>query len=416
MQEKKKKLGLLPRLIIAIVLGIVFGAYMPEVVVRSLATFNGIFGNFLGFVIPLIIVGFVAPGIGDLGNNAGKILFLTVVIAYVSTLISGTVAYTVDTAIFPRIIQEGSMLASATNPEEALLAPYFKIDMPPLMGVMSALLIAFILGIGMAVINSKSLNSVMHEFQSIVEKLISAVIIPLLPVHICGIFANMTHAGEVQMIMSVFLKVYVVIIALHLAIILFQYTVAGAVAKVNPFKAIRNMIPAYLTAIGTQSSAATIPVTLRQTLENKVSPRVAQFVIPLCATIHLSGSTITLTSCAIAVMMLHGMQFSFASMFPFIIMLGITMVAAPGVPGGAVMAALGVLESMLHFDPNMLTLMIALYLAQDSFGTACNITGDGAIALIVDKMTGSSSTSTSSTSTSSTTTTSTTTTSEAYTH
>ncbi|WP_286847049.1 dicarboxylate/amino acid:cation symporter, partial [Aminobacterium sp. UBA1031] len=399
MQEKKKKLGLLPRLIIAIVLGIVFGAYMPEVVVRSLATFNGIFGNFLGFVIPLIIVGFVAPGIGDLGNNAGKILFLTVVIAYVSTLISGTVAYTVDTAIFPRIIQEGSMLASATNPEEALLAPYFKIDMPPLMGVMSALLIAFILGIGMAVINSKSLNSVMHEFQSIVEKLISAVIIPLLPVHICGIFANMTHAGEVQMIMSVFLKVYVVIIALHFAIILFQYTVAGAVAKVNPFKAIRNMIPAYLTAIGTQSSAATIPVTLRQTLENKVSPRVAQFVIPLCATIHLSGSTITLTSCAIAVMMLHGMQFSFASMFPFIIMLGITMVAAPGVPGGAVMAALGVLESMLHFDPNMLTLMIALYLAQDSFGTACNITGDGAIALIVDKMTGSSSTSTSSTTT-----------------
>ncbi|WP_024821408.1 dicarboxylate/amino acid:cation symporter [Aminobacterium mobile] len=411
MQEKKKKLGLLPRLIIAIVLGIVFGAYMPEVVVRSLATFNGIFGNFLGFVIPLIIVGFVAPGIGDLGNNAGKILFLTVVIAYVSTLISGTVAYTVDTAIFPRIIQEGSMLASATNPEEALLAPYFKIDMPPLMGVMSALLIAFILGIGMAVINSKSLNSVMHEFQSIIEKLISAVIIPLLPVHICGIFANMTHAGEVQTIMSVFLKVYVVIIALHIVIILFQYTVAGAVAKVNPFKAIKNMIPAYLTAIGTQSSAATIPVTLRQTLENKVSPRVAQFVIPLCATIHLSGSTITLTSCAIAVMMLHGMQFSFASMFPFIIMLGITMVAAPGVPGGAVMAALGVLESMLHFDPNMLTLMIALYLAQDSFGTACNITGDGAIALLVDKMTGSSSTSTSSTTTSSTTTTS-----EAYTH
>ena len=407
MREKKRKFGLLPRLIIAIVLGILFGAYMPEVVVRSLATFNGIFGNFLGFVIPLIIVGFVAPGIGDLGNNAGKILFLTVVIAYISTLISGTVAYTVDTAVFPKIIEEGSMLASATNPGEALLTPYFKIDMPPLMDVMSALLIAFILGIGMAVINSKGLNSIMHEFQSIVEKLISAIIIPLLPVHICGIFANMTHAGEVQTIMSVFLKVYVVIIALHLAIILFQYIVAGAVAKVNPFKAIKNMIPAYLTAIGTQSSAATIPVTLRQTLENNVSPRVAQFVIPLCATIHLSGSTITLTSCAIAVMMLHGIQFSFASMLPFIIMLGITMVAAPGVPGGAVMAALGVLESMLHFDPNMLTLMIALYLAQDSFGTACNITGDGAIALIVDKMTGNLSTSRSST---------TTTTSEAYTH
>ncbi|MPM88604.1 Serine/threonine transporter SstT [bioreactor metagenome] len=282
------------------------------------------------------------------------------------------------------------------------------------MGVMSALLIAFTLGIGMAVIDGKRLNEVMHEFQNIIEKLISAIIIPLLPVHICGIFANMTQAGEVQMLMAVFLKVYVVIIALHVAIILLQYFVAGTVAKTNPFKAIKNMIPAYLTAIGTQSSAATIPVTLIQTLQNNVSPRVAQFVIPLCATIHLSGSTITLTSCALAVMMLHGMPFSFATMFPFIIMLGVTMVAAPGVPGGAVMAALGVLESMLHFNPTMLSLMIALYLAQDSFGTACNITGDGAIALIVNKIAGKESTSTSSSSSTMTTSTSTST-SGAYT-
>ncbi|MDD2206860.1 MAG: dicarboxylate/amino acid:cation symporter [Aminobacterium sp.] len=414
MQEKKKKLGLLPRLIIAIILGIIIGSFMPEVVIRVLATFNGIFGNFLGFVIPLIIVGFVAPGIGDLGKSAGKILLVTVVLAYVSTLIAGSLAYGVDSIIFPNIIKEGSMLASASNPGEALLAPYFKVEMPPLMGVMSALLIAFTLGIGMAVIDGKRLNEVMHEFQNIIEKLISAIIIPLLPVHICGIFANMTQAGEVQMLMAVFLKVYVVIIALHVAIILLQYFVAGTVAKTNPFKAIKNMIPAYLTAIGTQSSAATIPVTLRQTLQNNVSPRVAQFVIPLCATIHLSGSTITLTSCALAVMMLHGMPFSFATMFPFIIMLGVTMVAAPGVPGGAVMAALGVLESMLHFNPTMLSLMIALYLAQDSFGTACNITGDGAIALIVNKIAGKESTSTSSSSSTMTTSTSTST-SGAYT-
>ena len=170
-------------------------------------------------------------------------------------------------------------------------------------------------------------------------------------------------------------------------IIVFQYVVAGSVSKKNPFKMIKNMVPAYITAIGTQSSAATIPVTLECTKKNGCRDKIADFVIPLCATIHLSGSTITLTSCAIAVMMLNGWNVSFGQMFPFIMMLGITMVAAPGVPGGAVMAALGILESMLGFNDNMLTLMIALYIAQDSFGTACNVTGDGAIAMLMNTIT-----------------------------
>ena len=190
------------------------------------------------------------------------------------------------------------------------------------------------------------------------------------------------------MIMSTFAKVFAVVIVLHCLMIVLQYVLAGVLGKKNPFVCIKNMLPAYMTAIGTQSSAATIPVTNAQTKLNGVSAEIADFVVPLCATIHLSGSTITLTCCSMAIMMLSGMPTSFGTMFPFILMLGVTMVAAPGVPGGAVMAALGLLESMLGFNEVQLSLMIALYLAQDSFGTACNVTGDGAIAIIVDALFG----------------------------
>ena len=382
--QSTMKIGLLPRLIIAIIVGILIGAYTPEVLVRFVVTLSSIFGKFLGFVIPLIIVGFVAPGIGDLGKGSGKILGMTVAIAYGSTILAGTVAYLVDQTLFPSFVQVAQH--TAENPEHALLAPFFAIDMPPLMGVMTALLLAFVLGIGMAATGSKVLSGAMHEFQTIIEQLLANVIIPLLPLLICGTFANMTYAGQVTMLLKTFVAVYAVVIVLHLAMLILQYTIACSVAGRNPFKAIMVMLPAYMTAIGTQSSAATIPVTLRQTKENGVSEDVADFVIPLCATIHLSGSTITLTSCAIACMLMNGMPVNFGVMLPFILMLGVVMVAAPGVPGGAVMAALGVLGSMLGFTEPMLALMIALYLAQDSFGTACNVTGDGAIAILVNKL------------------------------
>ncbi len=383
-----KKLGLLPKLILAIIIGIVIGAFAPENVVKIFATFNGIFGNFLNFVIPLIIVGFVAPGIGDLGDGAGKLLAVTAGLAYGSTVISGSIAYFTASTILPKFLQEGSLVVDAANPEEALLSGFFNVDMPPIFGVMTALLIAFIIGLGIAAIKGDTLKKLMHEFQEIVEKLINNVIIPLLPLHILGIFANMTKAGQVVTILSVFSKVFVMVILLHFAIIILQFVISGAVSGGNPFTMIKNMIPAYFTAIGTQSSAATIPVTLAQTKKNGVKSDIADFVIPLCATIHLSGSTITLVSCSMAIMMLNGMTTSFSTMLPFILMLGVTMVAAPGIPGGAVMAALGLLESMLHFPQPMLSLMIALYIAQDSFGTACNITGDGAIAVLVNKISG----------------------------
>lgn len=383
-----RKFGLLPRLIIAIVLGIVIGSFAPEWVVKVLATFNGIFGNFLGFAIPLIIIGFVAPGIGELGTGAGRLLAITTVLAYVSTIISGLAAYFTSSTILPMFLTPGSLAVNAENPEEALVSVYFNVDMPPIFGVMTALLIAFTIGIGISVIKGDTIKKFMNEFQQIIEKLISNIVIPLLPIHILGIFANMTYGGQVATIISVFARVFAMIITLHIIIIIFQYIVGGALAGGNPFRLLKNMIPAYLTAIGTQSSAATIPVTLEQTKKNGINEGVADFVIPLCATIHLSGSTITLVSCSMAVMMLNGMAINLAKMFPFILMLGITMVAAPGVPGGAVMAALGLLESMLGFDQNLLALMIALYLAQDSFGTACNVTGDGAIALIVNRLSG----------------------------
>ncbi|CAM1381611.1 dicarboxylate/amino acid:cation symporter [Fretibacterium fastidiosum] len=390
--QKKFHIGLLPRLIIAIVLGVVVGtmarsAELP-LIIQIGATFNSIFGNFLGFCIPLIIIGFVVSGIAELGEGAGKTLGLTVLIAYASTLFAGLLAYFVDVSVFPSFLKVGSIvLEDAQNAEETMLKGLFSIDMPPLMGVMTALLLSFIFGIGIAVTHSTSLKNGFSEVQHIIEKLVAGVLIPLLPLHVYGIFANMTYAGTVMDIMSVFVRVFAIIILLHVAVILIQYTIAGTAAGKNPIKLIRRMLPAYFTAIGTQSSAATIPVTVACTKSNGVSDRIAEFVCPLCATIHLSGSTITLTSCSIALMMLNGMDVTLGGLFPFILMLGITMVAAPGVPGGAVMAALGILSSMLGFNDSMLNLMIALYIAQDSFGTACNVTGDGAIAVFMDVMT-----------------------------
>jgi Na+/H+-dicarboxylate symporter len=381
-----KRIGLLPRLIIGLVTGIIIG-YLCSVAgiewpVRLLATFNSLFGGFLSYIIPFIIIGFVAYGIADLQKDAGKLLLLTVAIAYGSTIIAGALAYGTGSLLLPGLAGAGGR--SAENPEHALLTPFFTVDMPPLMGVMTALITAFVLGLGMSAIRSQTMLAFMKEFEALVGKVIQGIIIPLLPIHVGGIFANMTYSGQVWTTMAVFGQVFAIVIAMHLIYLVIQYFVAGAIAGRNPIRALRNMVPAYVTAIGTQSSAATIPVTLRCAKQN-VSEDVANFVIPLCATIHLSGSTITLTTCAMAIMFMVGVTPTFDQMIPFILMLGITMVAAPGVPGGAVMAALGLLASMLGFTEAQLALMIALYLTQDSFGTACNVTGDGAIAIVVDR-------------------------------
>lgn len=375
------RIGLLPRLIIGIITGIILGSFMPEFIIRTLVTFKDIFGQFLGYIIPFIIIAFVAPGIADLGKDAGKLLGITTGLAYLSTIIAGFSAFFVGKALLPTLVSAGS----ATNPEEGLLKGFFEIAIDPMMGVMTALVTAFLLGLGMAAIKNKNLYLVLDDFKNIIEKVIQSVIIPLLPFYIAAVFANMTYAGQIAQTMSTFIKVFILIIILHTVYLLFLYLVSGSVAGTNPIRALKNMLPAYFTAIGTQSSAATIPVTLRQAKKNNISEDVADFAIPLCATIHLAGSTITLVICSMAVMMISGSVPQLNTYFIFIFMLGITMIAAPGVPGGAVMAALGLLELYLGFGETAQALMIALYLTQDSFGTATNVTGDGAIAMMVDR-------------------------------
>ena len=381
---KKIRINLLTRIIIAIALGILLAPLMPVWAGRVFSTFSGIFGNFLGFSIPLIILGLVAPAIGRMGASAGRILLLTVALAYGSTLFSGFFTYFTCDAVFPHLLTEGS-IDEITQAPDAFPA-YFGIAMPPLMEVMTALILAFVLGIGFTAIKGTALLEATEDFAGIINKLISKVIIPVLPFYIFCIFLSMSASGQVAGIVKVFIKVIAVIFVLHVLLLFVQFTVAGLVSRRNPFKLLRTMLPAYATALGTQSSAATIPVTLEQTLKNGVSEPVARFVIPLCATIHLAGSTMKITSCAMAIMIITGMPYDFGLFAGFIFMLGVTMVAAPGVPGGAIMAALGVLQSMLGFNETACALMIALYIAMDSFGTACNVTGDGAIAVITDRI------------------------------
>ena len=382
---KKLRLGLLPKIIIAIALGIGCGMFFPDWLVRMFLTINALFGNFLGFIIPLLILGLVAPGIADLGKGAGRLLLITAILAYGFTLFSGFFTYFTCEGVYPWLLTSEDNM-SAIDHNAPALVPYFTVDMPPLMGVMTALILAFTLGLGMSVIDGDYLKRVMEDFKEIINKVITAVIIPLLPLYIFGIFLNMAHSGQVAGIMVVFLKIIVVIFLMTVVLLLIQFFIAGVVVKRNPFRLFRNMLPAYMTALGTQSSAATIPVTLEQTVRNGVRPELAGFVIPLCATIHLSGSTMKIVACAMAIMLMSGMDIHFGQFAGFIMMLGIAMVAAPGVPGGAIMAALGLLQSMLGFDETAQGLMIALYIAMDSFGTATNVTGDGAIAVIIDRI------------------------------
>ena len=253
---------------------------------------------------------------------------------------------------------------------------------------MTALVLAFTLGLGLAALDRPALKDAVHDFEQVIIQTIKTALITLLPLYIFGIFLNMTYVGQVFAILTVFIKIIGIIFLIHIGILLLQFAIAGGLSGKNPLKLLWNMLPAYFTALGTQSSAATIPVTLQQTRQNGVSEDVAGFVVPLCATIHMSGSTLKIVACALALMIMQGMPYDFGMFFGFICMLGITMVAAPGVPGGAIMASLGLLQSMLGFNQEAQALMIALYIAMDSFGTACNVTGDGAIAVIMEKIMG----------------------------
>ena len=392
MRKFLEQSGILLWVLAAIVLALVLGSVtvggshiMPSALGNVFVTFSTIFGQFLSFSIPLIIIGLVTPAIADLGKGAGHWLGLTAALAYASTMFAGFLTYGVCAYFFPKVLN--GQLAQVETPAEALKT-YFTIEMPPVVGVMTALLLSFVIGIGLSLVPRGVLRKGFIEFRAIITRLIENIIVPLLPLHIFGIFLNLTYTGEAVHIMRTLIRVVVIVLILEVVILLTQYFVAGAIGRVNPFKAIFTMLPAYLTALGTSSSAATIPVTLRQTRKNGVSDAVSSFTIPLCATIHLAGSTSKIFAFAFAIVYTQGMTVTTTQWVGFIFMLGITMVAAPGVPGGAIMAATGILQSMLGFDDSAVALMIATYIALDSFGTATNVTGDGAIAIIMDRVTG----------------------------
>lgn len=392
MRKFMQKSSILVWVLVAIVLALVLGSIkvgdshlVPVAVGRVFATFSAIFSQFLSFSIPLIIIGLVTPAIADLGRGAGKWLGITAALAYTSTLFAGFLTYLVAAAVFPKLLSNG--LADVTEPGSALES-FFTIEMPAAVPVMTALLLSFVVGIGLAMIPRGVMRKGFIEFRAIITKLIERIIIPLLPLRIFGIFLNLTYTGEAWDIMRTLVRVVVVVLLLEVVILLTQYIVAGAIGKKNPIKSLLTMMPAYLTALGTSSSAATIPVTLRQAKKNGISDAVASFTIPLCATIHLAGSTSKIFAFAFAIVITQGIEVGPVQWVGFIFMLGITMVAAPGVPGGAIMAATGLLSSMLGFDDAQVALMIATYIALDSFGTATNVTGDGAIAIIVDRMAG----------------------------
>ena len=389
---KKHEIGLVPKLVIAIVIGILIGQFLPESVCRFVVTLSGIFGSFLKFVIPLMILAYVTMGIADLSQGAGKLLLITVLIAYGSTLVAGSGSYLVSSTLFPSFISSDALAqieATAGNSVDS----FFSIALPPVIDTLSAVVLAFILGLCMSAMRGKEIGDTLYnsfkDFSTIIDKVLHKAIIPLLPLFICGTFVDMTKSGRTFVILGILWKVFLVVIIMHLVIITIQFVVAGAISRKNPFVLIKNQIPAYTTAIGTQSSAATIPVNLECAKNDGVSEEIRNFVVPLCANIHMTGSMITIVACATAVCLMNEIPIGFHTVVPFIMTLGVAMVASPGAPGGSIMTALPFLYMIFGKDLGntngpICALMVALYITQDSFGTACNVSGDNAIGVVVE--------------------------------
>lgn len=385
MDFKRIASSLLFRIIVAIILGIICSFFFPEWLARVFITFNELFGNFLNFFVPVLIFALITPAIAGLGRGAGKWLGVTIGLAYGSTILAGLVAYAVAWGLYPSLLGGQSLDTSVSDIDEGALTSYFSIEMPPPFEIMTALLLAFCVGLAMTVVKSDTMYAVSRELERVVMKVITAFVIPLLPLFIFGMFLNLGMNGNLGDTLVAFGKVLVLSIVMTLLYLALQYLIAGAIAGKNPLTAFKNVLPAYFTALGTSSSAASIPISYQSAMRNRLDENVAGFVIPLGASTHLSGSMMKITLYAFAITYMADIEVSFGLAVGFLLMLGVTMVAAPGVPGGAIMAATGLLGSMLGFDADMIALMIAAYIAIDSFGTAANVAGDNAIALIVNK-------------------------------
>ena len=381
---KKLKPGLFVKVLVAIAAGALLGLVAPDVLVRIFKTFNTLFAQLLKFIVPLLVLGLVTPAIANVGRGAGKMLLAVLAIAYLSTICSGFFAHVCGSNLMPHYLQAGELSADAMSAKEFL--PYFDLKIPPLCDIMTALVLSFMLGVGMIFIGSGALKKGFDEFGAIIKLTIEKAIIPLLPWYIFTMMCEMSAKGVISVVLGSGAKIILTGVVLTLIWLVIQYCIAGAIAGKNPFKCLWNMLPAYLTAFSICSSSAAIPVTASCTRKNGLSDEIVDFTIPLCSTVHMCGSTIKLAVSAIAVAYIFGVPVPFAVYVNFVLMQGIAAVAAPGVMGGVLMASVGLLESIMGFTPDQTALVMTLYLALDGYGPGCNVTGDGAIAIVIDKL------------------------------
>lgn len=377
----KKVLFSLPmRLLLGVVLGIVLGLYAPDAIITVLVTIKYVLGQIIFFTIPLIIIGFIAPSITKLRSNASKMLGLAVIMAYISSVGAATMSAAAGYLIIP-----GMHIQSAVDGLRDLPEVLFKLDIPQVMSVMSALALSMLLGLAATWVKVDIIEKALDEFQSMILAIVKRVVIPILPFFIATTFAGLAYEGTITKQLPVFIGIVLIVMVGHYIWMALLYTIAGAYSGKSPIEVIRHYGPAYLTAVGTMSSAATLPVALDSARKSKVLREdMISFGVPLFANIHLCGSVLTEVFFVMAVsQILYGQLPSVGAMVLFVILLGIFAIGAPGVPGGTVMASLGLIVSVLGFDDTGTALMLTVFALQDSFGTACNVTGDGALTLIL---------------------------------
>ena len=390
-KKKVRRIGLLGKMLIGVAVGCLIGSIGPVFSVQEnivfsstislLVTLSKLFAQFLQFIVPLLIISFISVGLAELGKRANKLFGITLLLSYAFTVIGGLVAMVVGLSALPGLIQPITGSEGATFE----YAPLINIEFAPIMPVLTSLVLAFVLGLGMANMQSEKLYGFMIDLRDIVGLVIEKIIIPVIPYFMVALFANIAASGELVATVGMFLTLFLFIVVFQWVMLVVEYGLASAYTGENKFGKIKNALPAYVTALGTKSSAASIPINMDCAEKNGESPEVSGFVIPLCANIHLIGDAVCLTFEAIGISLAFGMVPTVGQMLTFVFMLGIMMVAAPGVPGGGVMAALGLFTGPLGFSEAMAQLAISLHLTQDSFGTACNVTGDHAISFIVEK-------------------------------
>lgn len=384
MKASRRKTGLVTKILAGIACGVLLGLFLPDCGIRVLNTFRGIFLDFVKFLVPLIILTFLIPAVADSGKGAGRMLLCTLGIAYAFTLASGGLSFAASRMTLPRIMSS----APAGVALKASLRPYFSKSLQPLMGIEASLVLSVLVGLGITIRGGETVLSVVKQLQGIVSWILSGVVMRMLPVYIATVVADVTATGSLVVLARTLASLMLFCVGMTLALVILQYLVAGLITHHNPFRALCNMFPAYLTGLGCCSSAASMPVTLRQTLKNGVAPSTANLVVPICANIHLSGSICNMVAYAVGILVISGQPIRFAAFALFIV--NASLIAVAGIPGGMALASAGIAESLLGISPEWYAVVITIYMVLDGVGTACNVAGGGAVALIVERLIGRS--------------------------